>query len=401
MVVAQNLLDLITRANEGSVNDVASMLAVLKNLCGKEVKYRWVSDDRIFTDGLNTRGLIVLHSDHMYKFTRELQDQCNGVIISYDYSGNQVFDILAVPPGAFDDNYKLGKILRDPSAKIYQAADGTTCTLFWYKSLWVIGTARGCNMNNQSWNGDITFEQALMECSSDYKFNYDSLDKKFIYTVGFSHPKMHPLCVKPTSWLISVSLRGYSHHSDADNLMLLNNLLPSQLHINIDYNTMVSNCNNSISEYLSTKVPMYGYVIRTSTGSYLVRSKLLTFIKKYYHQMPTDIPNDSKVNYANIRGYLSTDRSTYANLFNVSELFSKYDATITDLATKIVSYGRLKASAKQNAPKDSADTIVFKMFKIAEAKGIDLVSNDGYSVIVDLLTNKNNLDLYFDSKLLL
>lgn len=402
MKLAQNLFDLITQLNELNVSDVSGMLRGLKSLCGREVKYRWVSDDRIFTDGLNTSGLIVLCSDNMYKFSRELQDQCNGVVINYNFNESTKFNILAVPPGAFDDNFRLGKLLSDPTAKIYSAIDGTTCTLFHYNNKWIISTARGCNMNDQSWSGDITFEQALFECGSQYSFSYDKLDPKFIYTVGFSHPKMHPIATKPSSWLISVSLRGYDHHTDADNLMLLpgTELLPPQLPVSVDFKSMTTQCNNSITNYLNGSDPVYGYVIRTSSGSYLVRSKLMMFIKRYYHTIPDDIPADRKKNYCNIRGYLSMDRSVYANIFNTSELFAKYDAIITELATKVVSYGRLKASAKQNMSKESSDAIVVKIFGLVESKGINLSSTDGYSVIIDLLMNKNNLDLYFNNKLL-
>lgn len=415
MKPSQNLNEFITTINNAGISDITKMISVVKQLCGREVKYRWVSDDRILPNGLNTRGLIVLCSDPLYQFKRLLQNQCNGVIIKYDLSSDNVdnankFNILAVPPGAFDPNYRLKRALSDPTTKIYPIIDGTTCTLFYYGTKWLIGTARGCNMNDQSWNGDITFEEALFECTKQYDFNYNLLDEKFIYTIGFSHPKMHPLATECNAWLISVSLSGYAHHQDSDNLMLLPSVndklkIPAQLPLDTSFEHMTQSCMKSITNYISgaTKTkPVYGYVIRTASGSYLMRSKLMEFIKKYYHTLPNDIPIDRKREYVNIRGYLSHERNTYAHVFGVSELFSKYNSLIDELAAKVVNYGRLKASARQLASEkcDPSDIIVTKIFNMVDSQGINTSTTDGLSIIVDLMMNKNNLDLYFDSKLM-
>lgn len=409
MKPSQNLYEFINALNAADVSDITKMISAVRQLCGREVKYRWVSDDRILPDGLNTRGLIVLCSDPLHPFKRLLQSQCNGVIISYDLSDSSdtKFNVVAVPPGAFDPNYRLKRTLSDPTTNVYPMIDGTTCTLFWYKSKWLIGTARGCNMNDQSWNGNITFEQALLECTKQYEFSYDLLDKKFIYTIGFSHPKMHPIAVNTSAWLISVSLVGYAHHQDLDNLMLLPSAndkikIPPQLPIDANFESMASSCNLSIVNYVNGKPPVYGYVIRTSTGSYLMRSKLMEFIRKYYHTLPSHIPTDRKREYNNIRGYLSHERTTYANVFGTSELFSKYNSLIDELAAKVVNYGRLKASVRQLASEkqESCDVIVTKIFNLVDSQGINTSTPDGFSIVIDLMINKDNVDLYFDSKLM-
>lgn len=129
----------------------------------------------------------------------ELAADCNGFIIDYES-----LEPLCVGPELPTLKWNM-QVLRSNFTKyrVWKIYDGTILNLYWYKDRWVLSTTRGYDVAKYKWNGDgITFGKAFEDVQAHYQFDPQNLDKKQCYTIGISHPDMHPYSTGVSAWAV-------------------------------------------------------------------------------------------------------------------------------------------------------------------------------------------------------
>lgn len=126
----------------------------------------------------------LLYSRNIYDRS-DVYPALSGVIVN-----RETYEAICVPPPQFHLN-KPSKIKLD-DFHVFNVQIGTTVNLYYYKKDWHYSThRRHFAKNDDTLYGGLTYQQALSECLPK-DFNWDDLDKNKSYTLGFSHPKVHP-----------------------------------------------------------------------------------------------------------------------------------------------------------------------------------------------------------------
>lgn len=144
---------------------------------------------------------LLLYSGRNNQKNWELARDCNGLIIDY-VTGEVICHPPELPTPPRDKKF-LEQNFKSEKYDVYEAYDGTVVNMYYLGAKWRVSTARGIEMNDVKWCG-MTYWQALTECGLDSKI----LDQKTQYTLGFSHPQMHPAVESKRLWFIQSHTGG-------------------------------------------------------------------------------------------------------------------------------------------------------------------------------------------------
>lgn len=140
---------------------------------------------------------MLLHSNRLNQ--NDLASECNGFIFDY-----KTLEPLCYPPELPTLKWDRD-ILRDTldQYSMWKIYDGTIINLYRYDNRWCLSTGKGIDVGMLKWNGDgITYRKALDDVLAHYKIDLDSLEHSKCYTIGISHPDMHPYSTSLRSWFV-------------------------------------------------------------------------------------------------------------------------------------------------------------------------------------------------------
>jgi len=268
-------------------------------------------------------------------FENPLVRECNGLV--FDRETNR---LLSIPPPLLLHTFKyniVNKLLARDLYSVYKVTDGTRITAYYYNSKWRFSSARGYDVTDLIWAGDITYKNAfdsiLTQLEIDVNEFYDRLDTDRCYSWGFNHSAYHPFNAsseaekqKNTVWFISSAhLTTFAEFTDYpfSDILKTQELVPtSDGSDNTDARISASDlrveCEQALDMYLansnnSNLRPLFGYILRSNnvdeTGKFsnlIIESSLLWKIRKLYYD------NHFK-KYAAENKY---DRNKYVILYN-------------------------------------------------------------------------------------
>lgn len=257
------------------------------------------------------------------------------------------FNLICLPVSPPIINYKISFI----SNKIYEAkitpiVDGTTVTLYYYKNNWTVSTYRGYDVGDYTRMGNKTFKDVLMEIFAKYpNFSFSKLKKKHCYTLGFKSKHFHPF-IDPSNSNTAWYIRSFDLHNLTDTIEDIG--IPKQKNLDIsDISQLVNNCKKALTNYISSSVIDYGYIISLNGRSYLMESSLLKFIRNtFYYSFSNSktsindikkLTNFNEVNYRVLRALLNNiNVSTFRSVFpQYNHIYKKLTNSI-DMISDII-----------------------------------------------------------------
>lgn len=238
-----------------------------------------------------------------------INNESNGLIISLE---DEKIKCLTVPMPMLRNSNQINRksILNgwNDSVKVYSCKEGTNFTLYYFKDHWCISTAKGIEVNDLYWNGDLTYEQMLDECfgsqidekeenekkdekkvQSNFESFCEKLNKNYSYAMGFCHPVFHMFATdKPSFWTYKVT--NLTDLSDVtDNCPEMLNVeqplkLPEDLNVEKYYDELQKTCANATDKFLSDGTVNLGYMMRgINDGDISIQSELQVLINKLYY----------------------------------------------------------------------------------------------------------------------
>jgi len=370
-------------------------------------------------------GVVILSTQRHVKFHRELERQCNGVVLEYP-----TWRILALPPQMFNgSSYKHIDIIKSLHRyNIYEVLDGTTVTLYWFRDCWKLATVRNYDVGNLKWVGPLTYWEAFKEVAAGYpNFNLDKLNKDCSYTIGFRHSHFHPLAADPPKmWAIQEYNRVGVDVDSWEPLVSPIRLSPD---IGLPVQTQIKKPNGSsngkyfkemvlknqvalgqflASGNLDNRVkPHYGYILRREDGgsvsNILLESSLLRQIKYHVYNVPDVKYRDQSnhMKYIILRAFLNC-----AVKFEFLQLFPQYsneyhnlDKLFTKLANTIIYSLRNRTrivtndSADINSKINNLASIMVQL--IEKCCHVNVLDSNGLSIILDFIIDKKYLEMYY------
>lgn len=369
----------------------------------------------IFEKNKDKKNRIILYSDKYPNIFNDYKNidtsLFNGIILEVE-----TWKVICIPQNKFRHiNYSITshQRLRTNSAKqlqeismniennlymIYKLNDGTTINLYWWNDndgnsgdeekkhengKWVISTARGMEMNDIVWVGNISYANILHELLTQYpKFSWNKLDKNKIYTIGFNHFKYHPFRPDTNSgrmWFIqSINKSSNFEVNDKEDIGL-----PLQ-EIWIDDVTKSSLeqlgvlCDHSLSQYIKYNQVNFGFMLvsndksKTKHNSYIMmESSLFQKIRYYmYSKKYNKIINENeyqRIPFIVLRSYLdinvNTENSEFIRLFPQFEsIFNEYDKIIIRI-TNILAKCLMDESEMNKLSSDKYTLLIRRLFK--------------------------------------
>ncbi len=288
--------------------------------------------------------------------------ECNGLIMS---TGS--YDILCVPPVVMTKTIDIKSVemyLQENAYGVFEAKDGTTFNIYW-NDKWTIATTNSVDIENVIWRNK-TYKKCLEEClqvvygENSVNKLFDSLDKKYCYSIGISHPELQPLSSKECWFIQKVCLDINSEHYMKVDYIKPNNMAINQqtpLPIN-NLNYMLQMGHAAYENFKNKGTRHYGYIIKSAypkiTGAYshiFIQSTLYSKLIQYYYSWR--LTKESILNkynrfyYVLLVSYLDVNRrhAFYDVLFKD---FNVFKVNITKLVESVVDkmYDLHKSSAE-------------------------------------------------------
>lgn len=308
-------------------------------------------------------GRILLSSSNYNNNKREINAECNGVVID----GSNL-NVLAIPAPVLAYSYNANYV-RNNISKYYfvKIRDGTTVTLYWYKSAWRMSSAGAYELNDFRFIGDKTYWEMFSEVVPADVINM--LDKTKSYVIGFRHHNVHPfLYDKQDYWFVDMHdvAEMTSEFSKLVRWLKQNNLEDKyQKHFAIkdieQYDKLINNCNFSTKYFLEnvtndlsknySEFIYYGIILRrkwddsdTQNSDIVIMSDLLNNIRKFIYNVPKketvpnfELNNVTILNYMCMKQYFNEkNKSTFIKLFpQFNNKFAFYRSYIDKIVTNI------------------------------------------------------------------
>lgn len=409
------LSELITRLKELKLQPDAvysSLMNMIGSMidfrCEKVAKVSTPEDEDCETEPVLPTFRVLLNAKRQgADYSKQLSNQCNGVILSYP-----TWDILAMPPKKFNPRFRL-KDVNLEDYKVFEIKDGTCCTLY-YSSGWTMGSANGFDVSDYRWMGETTYLDALSEVLNSYpEFSFDKLDKTKSYTIGFRHHSFHPLIADPQSaWFVQ------SYDQVTGTISTDTDIgIPIQSPVVITMEVLTEKNTTAMANYLTTErtgVPVihYGYFLRTSgtTSDLMVESELLKQVRCMIYNLPkgkygTVLTHQNRLEYTVLRAYLSLGtKFTFINLFpQFKTQYCVYDEFFKKLVAQVITIMRTRKSVVKTLQTSQGQTAAeLKIAKLANClvshietyEYINAMDSQGINIITDFITDKHYLDLY-------
>jgi hypothetical protein len=188
---------------------------------------------------------------------------CNGLILSFNKFKNIKLLVLPSPMLIPYDHYIHEE---NENISITPLYNGTILNLYFYKNRWNMSTSLGIEMNYVSWDKDYTFSKML----EDTRFNFNTLDKKYCYSIILCHPKLNLIETYCYYYIIQrVNLCTYHKQYKVDK---------SISNIPILYNFDLSIDDKSIDNFCKYNFIFYGYILEKNNVKYKYSSKLHNYL---------------------------------------------------------------------------------------------------------------------------
>lgn len=408
------LSDLLTacRSIEGPVQGVVA--ALKKQTEGRfHVSYN--------NEGETSRLIISVNNKYI-DYTKPAHCECNGLVVEYPS-----WKILSVPPRTLDRRPVMSEVVDYiTNGTVYEAADGTTVTLYWYGEKWCMSSANGIDVSHYKWTGPSTYFEAICSAAEQYGFDFDQLDKSKCHTIGFRFEDYHPLSTDPCKiWFVqSVDLAAVNEAGvigaeyDNSHGLPVQPTLKTQLSgkqlsawmLEKNSAALINYCNNPCAEEVH-----YGFVIRTDTRDILLESTLMHFIRCYVYNMPKvyrgriKVAPESRIEYILLRVYLlNTPKRQFTQIFGqFADRFAVYDEIFGQLSNCVVQLLRNRCQGiatpspqfknkklTEFTPKISALAAVLAEY-IRNSAQINVMDAHGPGIVHDFIMTNKNLDMYF------
>jgi len=252
--------------------------------------------------------LRVILSTNKWKanFNNPIINYSNGTVLEYG-----TWRILSIAPSALNTKFNAKQIETNfKDYEIYEAADGTIVTLYYYNQKWCLATSRGYDVSNLLWQGNMTYmqiiEDILRSNQAYHDFSFDRLDKSRCYTIGFKHPEFHPfqeyiyskqtqkpvrMAIKRIWFIQSVNLdrlndgQGYEINTNDTSLGLY-----VQKRARVKNVAEMLELADSAMELFNKSKILFGFVLRSrnpkvtrSQSNVLIESKLMKTIRQLWY----------------------------------------------------------------------------------------------------------------------
>lgn len=322
-------------------------------------------------------------------FKRSSPFEFPGIIMGQKEDEKNKFEAISVPPSPPVTQYKSAFLYkhfgRDTS--IIKANDGTTVTLYYFGSKWVISTHRGFEVNSYRCIEQKTYQDLVDDVLAAYPdFSYDKLDTNKCYTFGFNHSDFHPFMENRENLKISKELK--EKHSKPDvrawfiqsvDLVKFNSSdpsyvsydenigLPAQESIKfINLKQLFQSANNAYTEYIKNGSINYGYLIRIGIKHFLVESTLLRNIRHIFYSNKFNNINEefNKRKYIIINSFLDSEKHTvFRKLFpQYASQFDIMEQKMDDIVNAILKINKYSVEDKKVEPKDIVSVVAKELY---------------------------------------
>ncbi len=393
-----NLRDLINHMANYTGPDV---LGELQQLCGAHI---FVRHDKFGTPSTDYERIMLTTNRHASPYDRELDSQCNGVVLTYPQC-----KLLALCQRNFHPRPKI-RVLAEHIKEydIYPINDGTTITLYYYNGKWRISSTNGIDIGDFKWVGTSTYMEAVNGAMKKYNVSCDNLNVAYSYTIGFRCVDYHPLIdpAAPTCWVIQIC--------DLEKYELVTNhlaipvqrpiMIPGTGDRKLEFTKKINEA--SVNSYKEMRTQAHnGYIFRHKTGAkcdFILESLLFKSIKKLIYNLPgrsddlPPIPSTQRLQYCALRAYLhKTNHKLFIDLFpQFQPNYDNFDIIFNAMVNRIIANlrGTSQSSNTANKQLDALVTIIASSIKEC---GFDAMNPDCESIIMDFVMNVNYIEMYF------
>jgi hypothetical protein len=343
-------------------------------------------------------------------FKRSCPFEFPGVIMGQnldDKNNENKYKAVSVPPSPPVTQYQSKFLYKHfgRDMNIIKANDGTTVTLYYFGSKWVISTHRGFEVNSYNWIAQKTYQDVVREVLEEYPdFSYDKLDTCKCYTFGFNHSDFHPFRennenlelenlkiseskfkeefkennpaeptknTKPSvrAWFIqSVDLVKFNA-SDISYVSYDEKIgLPVQECVKFsNIKHLFQSANNAYTEYTKNGSVNYGYLIRIGLKQFLVESTLLKHIRHIFYSNKFNNINDTfdKRKYIIVNTFLDSSKHTvFRKLFpQYKSQFDIMEQKMDDLVNAIIRINKDLKENKKIEPNNIVDVVAKELYE--------------------------------------
>ena len=363
---------------------------------------------------------VILYLDrNRADFTNPMVKECNGLVL--EYFKNQGWNVLAVPPAAFNLNQismkRLSDLYKSGTYQVYDVVDSTIINLYYYNNEWRISTIKGYDVTDMDMCQNYTYMDVLKNITAiKYKdFSFEKLNKQCSYTLSLRYHPYHIFAEvknnKNMNTYITIHqvINRFTLKPSNEKIYGLYVNYPIKLKDH-NLNTLLNSCKTAYSKYeKSLKVdnskykPLYGYILRTNNQSVpeeykniYLESSLMKLIRNGIYRNNND--NLRKMDYPKITISLFMNRS-YANKYELvfnqfSDEFESLKIIIKGLAETIISFIK-----QENHNHHSHDIITFVQMIIDDMYKNNIINNENKhveeSVVYDYIYDikyKNHLE---------
>jgi len=140
----------------------------------------------------------------------KLTNTCKGIILEKETDKIVCYAFDKIP----EYNEQTYKNFEDTgldweSCRVEEAIDGSLIKLFYYNDKWNVATNKciDANLSKVHWLTSKTFYEMFMEAKEYMKFNFDSLNKKYCYSLILMHPENRNVTVYQNPMLVHLGTR--------------------------------------------------------------------------------------------------------------------------------------------------------------------------------------------------
>ncbi len=329
-------------------------------------------------------------------FSNPMVKECNGLVL--EYFKNQGWNVLAVPPQAFNQNQismkKLSDLVRSGVYNVYDVLDSTIINLYYYNNSWRISTIKGYDVTDLEMCKNYTYMDILKNITQiKYKeFSFDKLNQQCSYTLSLRYQPYHIFMETRSSHTLNTYI---TLHQVINRFTLKpSNEKIYGLYVNYplklkehNLHTLLNSCKTAYSKYeKSLKLgnvkfkPLYGYILRTNNESVpeeykniYLESSLMKLIRNGIYKNNNE--NLRNLDYPKITISLFMNRS-YSNKYEVtfnqfSEEFESLKVIIKGLSETIMSFIH-----KKNYTQHSNEIVSFVNLIINDMHANNIINNE-------------------------
>lgn len=246
------------------------------------------------------------------KIINEFDQYCKGLVFSYPEWEQLTF------PTKVLKSARLHDIIDNlASYKVYKMYDGTVLNLYRDSDRWIISSTSGIELNNKTWLGQSTYEEAFKELALT---DYDRLNSNYTYTIIMKHKDFHPLDYNDygltllhifdnttKEYISDITLDGFQYISYQEELQVTEQL-KTEIKDNIsDRSDIASKLMKNTSSSETILPPVYGYILRTDNPNIDRNLSNVTLETKLYYTYMRIIYNSYRTKF-NMGNYLNLDQ---------------------------------------------------------------------------------------------